>query len=176
MKKLFVVILMGIAMMVDVAEARTLVAYFSATGTTAKVAEKLAKITDADLFEIKPKQPYTNEDLNWRNEKSRSSVEMNDTSSRPAIANKVENMAQYDTIFVGFPIWWGREPSIVDTFMESYDFADKKIIPFATSGSSDIGDSGKIIQGLVPNATVDSGKRFPANVSEETLTDWAKQF
>jgi len=167
---------MSAAMVATSAEARTLVAYFSATGTTAKVAEKLAKAVGADLFGIKPETPYTDADLNWRNEKSRSSVEMSDTSSRPAIANKVENIAQYDTVFLGFPIWWGREPSIIDTFVESYDFSGKKVIPFATSGSSGIGDSGKIIQNLVPTATVDSGKRFPANVSEETLADWAKQF
>ena len=176
MKKLLTAILMGTAIMTNAAEAKTLVAYFSATGTTAQVAEKLAKVTGADLFEIKPVEPYTDADLNWHNSQSRSSVEMNNTSSRPAIANKIENMAQYDTIFVGFPIWWGRQPSIVDTFMESYDFSGKKVIPFATSGSSDIGDSGKIIQGLVPNAKVDSGKRFSSSVSEDTLSNWAKQF
>jgi len=162
--------------MINAAEAKTLVAYFSATGTTAKVAEKLAKAINADLFEIKPVEPYTAADLDWRNEKSRSSVEMNNTSSRPEIAGKIENMAQYDTVFVGFPIWWGRQPSIIDTFMESYDFSGKKVIPFATSGSSDIGDSGKLIQALVPDAKVDTGKRFSGSVSEKTLSDWAKQF
>ena len=176
MKKLLLTTLMGVAIMINVAEAKTLVAYFSATGTTAQVAEKLAKATSADLFEIKPVEPYTDADLNWHDNQSRSSVEMNDASSRPAIANKIENMAQYDTVFVGFPIWWGRQPSIVDTFMESYDFSGKKVIPFATSGSSGIGDSGKIIQGLVPNAKVDNGKRFSGSVPEETLADWAKQF
>ena len=176
MKKLLTAILMGVATMTTTVEAKTLIAYFSATGTTAQVAEKLAKATDADLFKIEPEQPYTDADLNWHDSQSRSSVEMNDASSRPTIANKVENMAQYDTVFVGFPIWWGRQPSIVDTFMESYDFSGKKVIPFATSGSSGIGDSCKIIQGLVPNAKVDAGKRFSGSVSEEALADWAKQF
>ena len=175
MKKLLLTTLMGVAMMANVAEAKTLVAYFSATGTTAQVAEKLAKVADADLFEIKPVEPYTDADLNWHDSQSRSSVEMNDASSRPAIANKVENMAQYDTVFIGSPIWWGREPSIIDTFMESYDFDGKKVIPFVTSGSSGIGDTSKNLKALAPNAIVDTGKRFSSSVSEETLSDWAKK-
>ena len=162
--------------MANTVNAKTLVAYFSATGNTAKVAEKLAKVVEADLFEIKPEQVYTDADLNWRNDKSRSSIEMNDKTSRPAIANKVADMSQYDTVFVGFPIWWGREPSIIDTFMESYDFSGKKVIPFVTSGSSGIGDTGKNLKALAPNATVDTGKRFSSSVSEEALADWAKQF
>ncbi len=103
------------------------------------VAERLATATGGDLFEIRAEQPYTDADLNWRNEQSRSYVEMADKSSRPAIADKVEDMSKYDVIFVGIPIWWGRDPSIIDTFMESYDFAGKAVIPFATSGSNDIG-------------------------------------
>ena len=166
--------LMGVIMMASSVNAKTLVAYFSATGNTAKVAEKLAKVVEADLFEIKPEQVYTDADLNWRNDKSRSSIEMNDKTSRPAIANKVEDMSQYDTVFVGFPIWWGREPSIIDTFMESYDFAGKKVIPFVTSGSSDIGDTAENIKALAPNAQVDVGKRFTTSVSEQALSDWAK--
>ena len=176
MKKLLTAILMGGFMMTTGVEAKTLVAYFSATGTTAQVAEKLAKATGADLFEIKPEQPYTEADLNWHDSQSRSSVEMNDTSSRPAIASKVENMAQYDTVFIGSPIWWGREPSIIDTFMESYDFSGKKVIPFVTSGSSGIGDTAKNLKALAPNATVDTGKRFSSSVSEKALADWAKGF
>ena len=148
--------------------------YFSATGTTAKVAERLAKSLHADLFEIKPEQPYTAEDLNWRSKQSRSSVEMADRSSRPAIASKVEDMAQYDIVFVGFPIWWYREPSIVDTFMSSYDFAGKTVVPFATSGMSGIGDSGKNMQELAPKAKVLAGKRFSSGVSEEKLKSWAE--
>jgi len=155
---------------------KVLVAYFSATGTTAGVAEKLATVLSADLFEIKPEQIYTEADLNWRDEDSRTSVEMKDRSSRPAIASKVENIDQYNVIFVGFPIWWGREPSIIDTFMESYDFTGKKVVPFATAGSGDIGDSGSNLQALAPNASVDVGKRFFSSVSEEELFDWAKAF
>ena len=153
---------------------KTLVAYFSASGVTAKVAEKLSKAINADLYEIAPEDPYTKADLNWMNKKSRSSVEMNDRSSRPAIGNKVENMDQYDTVFVGFPIWWYREPSIVDTFMESYDFTGKTIIPFVTSGGSGLGESYKNLQTLAPGAKVTDGERFSAGISEEKLKAWAE--
>ena len=152
---------------------KALVAYFSASGVTAGVAEKLAKAVEADLYEIAPEVPYTKADLNWMNKKSRSSVEMNDRSSRPAIGTAVDNMDQYDTVFVGFPVWWYREPSIIDTFMESYDFAGKTIIPFATSGGSGLGDSYKNLQALAPGAKVINGERFPASASEEKLKDWA---
>ena len=155
---------------------KVLVAYFSATGTTAGVAERLAKATGGDLFEIKPAEPYTDADLDWRNKKSRSSVEMDDMKSRPAIASKVEDMAKYDVVFVGFPIWWYREPSIIDTFMESYDFSGKTVVPFATSGGSGMGKSGEIMQGLAPDAKVLSGKRFSAGVSEEDLKKWAEEW
>ena len=155
---------------------KVLVAYFSASGVTAKVADKLAKATGADLFEIKPVQPYTSADLDWTNKKSRSSVEMNDRSSRPAIANKVTDMSKYDVVFVGFPIWWYREPSIIDTFMESYDFSGKHVIPFATSGGSGMGDSGSIMQKLAPKAKVDNGKRFSSGVSEKDLKTWASKW
>ena len=153
---------------------KTLVAYFSASGVTAKVAEKLSKAINADLYEIAPEDPYTKADLNWMNKKSRSSVEMNDRSSRPAIGNKVENMDQYDTVFVGFPIWWYREPSIIDTFMESYDFTGKTIIPFATSGGSGLGESYKNLQTLALGAKVTDGERFSAGISEEKLKAWAE--
>ena len=155
---------------------KVLVAYFSASGVTAGVAGKLSKAIGADLFEIKPAQHYTNADLDWTNKKSRSSVEMNDTSSRPAIANKVTDMSKYDVVFVGFPIWWYREPSIIDTFMESYDFSGKQVVPFATSGGSGIGNSGSIMQKLAPKAKVDSGKRFSSGVSEADLKAWAEKF
>ena len=155
---------------------KVLVAYFSASGITAKVANKLSKVTGADLFEIKPANPYTTADLDWTNKKSRSSVEMDDRNSRPQIANKVSNMNKYDVVFVGFPIWWYREPSIIDTFMESYDFSGKQIIPFATSGGSGMGDSGSIMQKLAPKANVDSGKRFSSGVSEKNLKDWASKW
>ncbi len=115
--------------------AKALVAYFSASGVTAALAKRLAESIEADLFEIKPETPYTNADLNWMNKSSRSSVEMADRASRPAIASKVGDMASYDVVFIGFPVWWYREPSIIDTFVESYDFSGKTIVPFATSGA-----------------------------------------
>ena len=153
---------------------KKLVAYFSASGVTARVAAKLAKAADADLFEIKPEVPYTSADLNYMNSKSRSSVEMNDRNCRPAIANKTD-MSAYDTVFVGFPIWWYREPSIIDTFMEQYDFTDKTVVPFCTSGGSGLGPSGSNMQALAPGAKVVDGKRFSSGVSEEELKNWAER-
>lgn len=154
---------------------KLLVAYFSASGTTKAVAEKLAKETEADLFEILPEIPYTTADLDWRNKNSRSSVEMNDIHCRPAIHSKAENMNQYDTVFIGFPIWWYREPSIIDTFIESYDFNGKTIIPFSTSGGSEMGSSGKNMSELASNANVMEGKRFPSNISGSELAGWAEK-
>ena len=153
--------------------AKALVAYFSASGVTKKLATNLAEAEGADLFEIVPEIPYTSADLNWQDSSSRSSVEMNDRSCRPGVASKVEDMAQYDVVFVGFPVWWYREPSIIDTFAEAYDFSGKTIIPFATSGSSGIGESGKNIGELAKGAKVEEGKRFSADVSIEELKDWA---
>ena len=153
-----------------------LVAYFSATGTTAKVAQKMAEAIGADLFEIKPEKPYTSADLNWQNKNSRSSVEMNDRSSRPAIGIKVADMAQYNVVFVGFPVWWYREPSIIDTFMESYDFAGKTVIPFATSGGSGLGDSAANMQKLAKGAKIVNGKRFSGSASADELKAWASQW
>ena len=155
---------------------KTLVAYSSASGVTAKMAEKLAKGIGADLFEIVPEKAYTSADLDWQNSKSRSSVEMNDRASRPAISSKVDNMAEYDVVFVGFPVWWYREPSIIDTFMEQYDFSGKTVVPFATSGMSGIGDSGKNMQALAKGAKVVWGNRFSNSVSEKELADWAKEW
>ena len=155
---------------------RQLVAYFSASGTTRKVAEKLAKAIGADIFEIKPEVPYTKADLNWLSKKSRSSVEMSDTSCRPAIAESIDNMADYDTVFVGFPVWWYREPSIIDTFMESYDFTGKTVVPFCTSGGSGLGESGANMQALAPGAKLGIGERFKGRVSEEELAAWASTF
>ncbi len=155
---------------------KVLVAYFSASGVTAKTAKKLAEGIGADLFEIRPETPYTKADLNWQNSKSRSSVEMNDLTCRPAIASSVEGMEQYDVVFVGFPVWWYREPSIIDTFMEAYDFSDKTVVPFATSGMSPIGDSGKNMQALAPGAKVVAGKRFANRVSAEELKKWAEEW
>ena len=155
---------------------KVLVAYFSASGTTAKVAQKMAEAIGADLFEIKPEKPYTSADLNWQNKNSRSSVEMNDRSSRPAIGVKVADMAQYSVVFVGFPVWWYREPSIIDTFMESYDFAGKTVITFATSGGSGLGDSAANMQKLAKGAKVVNGKRFSGSASADEIKAWASQW
>ena len=153
-----------------------LVAYFSASGVTAKLAERLADAIGADLSEIVPKVRYTSTDLDWRNKQSRSSVEMNDRSCRPEINRNVDDMAQYDVVFVGFPVWWYREPSIIDTFMEAYDFSGKTVVPFATSGGSGIGDSAANLQMLPAGAKIATGKRFDANTSADKLADWAKQW
>lgn len=154
---------------------KVLVAYFSASGVTKKVAEKLAKAAGADLFEIVPEQIYTNADLNWMDKKSRSSVEMNDRSSRPAISSKVENITQYSYVFVGFPVWWYREPSIIDTFMESYDWNGITVIPFATSGGSGLGDSGKNMEALGKGSKVLAGKKLSSGVSESELSAWINE-
>ena len=132
--------------------ATSLVAYFSASGVTKKVAERLANAIGAELYEIAPEVPYTKKDLNWMNKNSRSTIEMNDRSSRPAIGSKVDNMDQYDTVFVGFPIWWYREPSIIDTFMEAYNFDGKTVVPFATSGGSGIGRTAEKLKPFVNGA------------------------
>ncbi|MBR0461898.1 MAG: NAD(P)H-dependent oxidoreductase [Erysipelotrichaceae bacterium] len=153
---------------------KVLVTYFSTSGVTKKVAERLAEAVSGDLFEIVPEQPYTKADLNWMDKKSRSTLEMNDRSSRPAIAAKVEDMETYDTVFVGFPVWWYREPSIIDTFMESYDFKGKKVIPFATSGGSGLGETKENLKTLAPDADVLEGRRFSARVKAEELKAWAE--
>jgi len=177
MKKFLSVLMLACAIFTNAKadDNKILVAYFSATGNTKAVAEKLATAINADLFEIVPEQLYTSEDLNWQNDQSRSSIEMGDRSSRPAISSKIDDMAQYKIVFVGSPIWWGREPSIIDTFIESYDFSDKTVIPFVTSGSSGIGDYGANLQSLAPNAKVLTGKRFSNDVSAEELKSWADE-
>lgn len=131
---------------------KTLVAYFSATGTTMEAATRLARLTGADLYEIVPETTYTPADLNWRDKSSRSSVEMADKSSRPAIAGKVENMAQYDTVFVGFPIWWYIAPTIINTFLEQYDLSGKTVVPFFTSGGSGAGETLNYLRPSAPDA------------------------
>lgn len=154
---------------------KVLVAYFSATGTTKKVAENLAKVTNADIYEIKPLTAYTSADLNWRNENSRSSIEMKDKNSRPEIAEDNFSVKDYDTVFLGFPIWWGTAPRIVNTFLEKYDFSNKKIIIFATSGSSGIGNTDKDLKPSVSNsATIVKGKTLNGNPSVEELKNWVK--
>lgn len=153
---------------------KTLVAYFSASGVTAKLAQKLASAIGADLYEIKPETPYTKADLDWTNKTSRSTIEMNDKSFRPPIAGKVENMKQYDTVYVGFPIWWYVAPTIINTFLESYDLTGKTIIPFATSGGSGMGNTNAELKASCPGAALKEGRRFSANPSESELKDWAE--
>ena len=150
-------------------------AFFSASGVTKSVAQKLAQAVNADLFEIVPQQIYTNADLNWRDKHSRSSVEMNDRACRPAMA-AAPDVSGYDVIFVGFPVWWYREPSIIDTFMESTDFTGKTVVPFCTSGGSGLGDAAKNMQALAQGAKVPNGKRFSASASSDELKQWAEQF
>lgn len=153
---------------------KKLVAYFSASGVTAKLAKTLASATSADLHEIIPQEKYTSADLDWTNEKSRSSVEMNDKKFRPAIANKVENMEQYDVIYVGFPIWWYVAPTIINTFLESYDLTGKNIIPFVTSGGSGMGNTNAELEPSCKGAILKNGKRFSANATENELFAWSK--
>lgn len=131
---------------------KTLVAYFSATGTTMEAATRLARLAKADLHEIVPAEPYTPADLNWQDKSSRSSVEMSDKSSRPAIASHVDNMAQYDTVFVGYPIWWYIAPTIINTFLEQYDLTGKTVVPFFTSGGSGAGETMRYLKPSAPAA------------------------
>lgn len=152
---------------------KILVAYFSASGTTACAAKKLAQAAEADLYEIKPAVPYTRADLNWMDKKSRSSVEMNDKSSRPALADKDANISSYDTILLGFPIWWYVAPTIINSFLESYDFSGKKIVLFATSGGSGFG---KTVAGLKTSVAADTaiveGKIMNGTQTEASLKSW----
>lgn len=152
---------------------KTLVAYFSASGTTARVAKELAQAAGADLYEIKPAVPYTKADLDWMDKKSRSSIEMNDKSSRPALADKDADISAYDTILLGFPIWWYVAPTIINSFLESYDFAGKKIILFATSGGSGFG---KTVAGLkasvAANTTIIEGKLLNGAQNAASLKNW----
>ena len=154
---------------------KLLVAYFSASGTTAEVAKRLSKAAEADIYEIKPEVPYTRADLNWMDKKSRSSIEMSDKSSRPAIADKNANIADYDTIFIGFPIWWYVAPTIINTFLESYDFSGKTIVLFATSGGSGFG---KTVEGLKasvsPDTIIVEGKMLNGAVSDAELKKFAE--
>ena len=153
---------------------KTLVAYFSASGVTAKAAWKLSEAAGADLYEIKPEVPYTSADLNWTDKKSRSSVEMNDPSSRPAFIDKLPDMEKYDVIFVGFPIWWYVAPTIINTFLESYDFSGKTIIPFATSGGSGFGRTNEKLKPSCPGAMLLKGKLLNGEVSESALKKWVE--
>ena len=152
---------------------KALVAYFSASGSTEHVARTIAEVTGGVLFKIKPEIEYKPADLNWNDPKSRSSVEMNDEKSRPAIADKVADMAQYDTVFVGFPIWWYQAPRIIETFLESYDFSGKTVIPFATSGGSPLGKTESNLKKLCPQETKWlPGKRLSSRESAASVRKW----
>ena len=150
---------------------KILVAYFSASGVTEGVAKQIAEAANADLYKIQPEQSYTEADLDWRNKESRSSVEMKNKSSRPTIASKVEDMKKYDVIYLGFPIWWNTAPRIINTFMESYDFKGKTVIPFATSGSSNIQNSCDDLKATYPNVKWDEGKLLN-HTSKEEVENW----
>ena len=152
---------------------KVLVAYFSASGVTKGVAQQLAEVAGADLHEIKPAQPYTDADLDWRNKQSRSSVEMQDKSSRPAITDKLTNMQDYDVIYVGFPIWWYTCPTIINTFMEAYDFKGKTVIPFATSGGSSIKKACEDLKAAYPDVNWKEGKLLNRTTKKD-LEDWVK--
>ena len=155
---------------------KALVVYFSPTGATKRIGDMLAESIGAKTFEIIPKELYTNADLDWTNDNSRSSQEMKDRSSRPEIESRVRDIDEYDVIFLGFPIWWYREPSIIDTFVEKHNFDKKLIVPFATSGGSPIADSYKGIQALAPKAKVEHGKVFNAGVEIDELKKWAERY
>ena len=154
---------------------KSLVVYFSCSGVTKKTAELLSDVAGADLFEIRPEVPYTKADLDWMDKKSRSTVEMNDPSSRPAIADKVEHMEQYDTVYVGFPIWWYVAPTIINTFLESYDFSGKTVIPFATSGGSGMGKTVELLRSsCAPDTRWNEGKRLSSHASAQEVSAWTK--
>ena len=153
---------------------KTLVTYFSASGTTKRVAETIATTINGDLFEIEPKVPYTDADLNWMNKKSRSSVEMADKSSRPEIKNKVENLNDYNRVIIGFPVWWYTAPTIINTFIEENDLSGKEIYIFVTSGGSSFGGSLKDLKNTYPELNFVSGIRF-TKPKEEEILEWLEK-
>lgn len=155
----------------DAETKRILIAYFSATNTTEDIANHLQEILDADIYEITPAEPYTSEDLDY-NSDCRANREQNDADSRPAIAGSVANMADYDVVFIGYPIWWGQAPKIISTFLESYDFSGKTIVPFCTSGSSGIGSSAANLHGLAEGANWLAGQRFAGNAGSTEISNW----
>ena len=154
---------------------KKLVAYFSASGVTEEVAKILCEVSKADIFEIKPVVPYTKADLNWMDKTSRSSVEMKDLSFRPEIAEKLSNMEQYDVIFLGFPIWWYIAPTIINTFLEGYDFTGKKIVLFATSGGSGFGKTAEMLSDSCKGAELITGKLLNGSIDKAELAKWAEQ-
>lgn len=156
----------------EVQESKVLVAYFSATNTTEGVAERIANGLNADIYEIVPETPYTDADLNYNDNNSRTTIEMNDPDARPAISGSVEDMERYDIVFIGYPIWWGEAPRIVSTFMESYDFSSKTIVPFCTSGGSGMGSSAENLEQLTSGAEWLSGRRLNGDDSQDTVMEW----
>ena len=154
---------------------KTLVAYFSATGTTARAARRLAEAVGADIYEIRPAVPYTRADLNWSDSKSRSTLEAHDAACRPAIAGEPVDLSGYGTVFVGFPIWWYTAPRIIQSFLESHDFAGKRVVPFATSGGSGMGKTVQELKKLCPGANWKPGKMINS-ISDKALSDWANEF
>ena len=151
---------------------KTLVAYFSCTGTTENVAKQLAETVKGDLYRIQPEKPYTPADLDWTDKQSRSTLEMKDKSSRPAIANKVENMHEYDIVFVGFPIWWYVAPHIINTFLESHDLTGKIIVPFVTSGGSSMGQTTVHLRPSAEGALMKEGRRFEMGETPMAINSW----
>ena len=151
---------------------KILISYFSASGVTKSVAERISSIVNGDLFEIEPVNKYTNADLDWTNKQSRSSIEMNDKSSRPEVKNKVDNVDDYDTVLIGFPVWWYTAPTIINTFIEENNLENKKVYVFVTSGGSGVDESLNDLKSTYPNINFVSGKRLSSNVSETDITSW----
>lgn len=153
---------------------KTLIAYFSASGETARLAETLAAVTGGDLYEIEPAQPYTAADLDWNDKGSRSTLEMKDPASRPAIGGRAADVSRYDTVFVGFPIWWYEAPRIIHTFLEGHDFSGKTVIPFATSGGSGLGRTGDVLKKTCPAARFLPGVRLSSRATADQVSAWVK--
>lgn len=151
---------------------KSLVVYFSCTGTTKGIAEIIAEGVGADVYEIVPVEPYTSADLNYNDNSSRSTIEMNDSSVRPEINGSVDNMEQYDTVYIGYPIWWGEAPRIVDTFVESYDFTGKTVVPFCTSGGSGVGSSDDRLKDLAGSGDWKEGHKFNGSENADTVMSW----
>ncbi len=160
----------------DTVNSSTLVVYFSATGNTKAIAEDIAEGLQADIYEIVPEKPYTDADLNYNDDNSRSTLEMNDSSARPGISGTIDNFEQYTTIYLGYPIWWGEAPRIMDTFVESYDFTDKTVIPFCTSISSGIGSSANTLASLAGSGDWMNGQSFGESEDADTVIEWARQY
>ena len=160
----------------DAVSEKSLVVYFSATGNTKGVADKIAAVTGADTYEILAAQPYSDDDLNYNNDDSRATKEQNDKTIRPEIGSEQLDLSAYDTIYLGYPIWWGQAPRIMDTFVESYDFTGKTVIPFCTSGSSDIGTTGDDLEANAGSGNWLKGKRFAGGTTQAEVEEWLATF